>query len=326
MAHRPDRDPEINDRELVTTRVLAASPEVVFDVWTDPAHITSWWGPDGFATVTRAMDLRPGGLWRFTMRGPDGRNYENRIEFIEVSKPSRLVYRHRDEGEVEPVQFHVTVTFAALGKKTLLTMRMVFENAEDLARTEEAYGASEGLLQTLARLANYLIDRGTNTNIQTVAPRSDRELATSRMVSAAPERVFDAFRDPEKLATWWGPNGFTNTFHEFDFRPGGAWKLTMHGPDGKNYPNELVFVEIEEPRRIVIDHRSKPEYVAEFEFVPTPGGTKILFYHIFESAEVCQRIAKFAGDANEQNLTRLAEVLRATAADEINRPRVVMAR
>ena len=52
------------------------------------------------------MDLRLGGEWRFTMHGADDRDYENRIEFIEVTKPSRLAYRHRDTGEVEPVRFH----------------------------------------------------------------------------------------------------------------------------------------------------------------------------------------------------------------------------
>jgi len=148
-----------------------------------------------------------------------------------------------------------------------------------------------------------------------IAPRSDRELATSRIISATPERVFDAFRDPRKLAVWWGPNGFTNTFHEFEFRPGGAWNLTMHGPDGKNFANEMVFIEIDEPRRLVVDHRSKPEYRAEFLFVPVAAGTQVIFYHTFESAEMRARIAKFAGDANEQNLERLDELLHATAAD-----------
>src|SRR5690606_2176206 len=127
------------------------------------------------------------GQWRFTMHGPDGRDYENRIEFIKVARPSRLVYRHRDEGEVEPVRFHVTVTFAPLGKKTLLTMRMVFESPEDLARTEDAYGASEGL-QSLARFASYVTDLAPST--PRLAPRSERELATSRILSATPERVF----------------------------------------------------------------------------------------------------------------------------------------
>ena len=144
---------------------------------------------------------------------------------------------------------------------------------------------------------------------EAIAPRSDRELAHSKVVRASPERVFDAFQDPGKLAQWWGPKGFRNTFHIFEFRPGGAWKLTMHGPDGKDYENESSFVEIEHARRIVIDHRSSPRYVAEFTFTAVDGGTRVCFYHRFESAEQCARIAKFAGPANEELMERLAELL-----------------
>lgn len=145
-----------NDRELIMTRILAASPDVVFEAWTDPQHLSNWWGPEGFATTTHGMDLRPGGLWRFTMHGPDGRDYENEVEFLQVDPPSRLVYRHRDVDEAEPVRFRAEVTFVGLGTKTLLTMRMVFESPDDLARTEDAYGASEGLVETLARFTGFV--------------------------------------------------------------------------------------------------------------------------------------------------------------------------
>lgn len=102
------------------------------------------------------MDLRAGGEWRFTMHRPDGRDYENWIELLEVTPPKRVVYRHSDEGEAEPVRFHSTVTFAPLGAKTLLTTRMVFDSAAELERVEDAYGASSGLLETLARYSAYL--------------------------------------------------------------------------------------------------------------------------------------------------------------------------
>ncbi|MCR9143629.1 MAG: SRPBCC domain-containing protein [bacterium] len=147
----------MSDKELITHRVLAAPPEIVFDVWSDPAHVSMWWGPRGFTTTTHSMDLRPGGEWHFTMHGPDGRDYVNRIEYVEVVPPSRIVYRHRDEGETVPVRFQTTVTFAPLGPaKTLLIMCMVFDTPEHLAEIEEAYGASEGLLETMARLAEHV--------------------------------------------------------------------------------------------------------------------------------------------------------------------------
>lgn len=73
---------------------------------------------------------------------------------------------------------------------------------------------------------------------------ADREFVHFRLVEAPRERVFKAFSDPARLARWWGPHGFGSTFHEFDLRPGGAWRFVMHGPDGANYPNQSVFVGI----------------------------------------------------------------------------------
>src|SRR5205823_5513886 len=81
-----------------------------------------WWGPDGFRTTTSAYECKPGGVWRFVMHGPDGRDYENRITFEVVEPPKRLVYRHGGGDDVEPVQFRTTVTFEDLGGKTKLTM------------------------------------------------------------------------------------------------------------------------------------------------------------------------------------------------------------
>ena len=83
-----------------------------------PKHLSQWWGPDGFTTTTSAFDMRPGGVWRFVMHGPDGRDYENRITFDEIVKPERIVYRHGGGDDVEPVQFRTTVTFEDLGGKT----------------------------------------------------------------------------------------------------------------------------------------------------------------------------------------------------------------
>ena len=106
-------------------------------------------GPRGFTTTTHVMDVRPGGEWRFVMHGPDGTNYKNRIVYIEVVPPERLVYKHAGEEGDEPVRFHVTVTFAAEAGKTRLTTRMVFDTPEERTLVAEKYGAVEGLRQTL---------------------------------------------------------------------------------------------------------------------------------------------------------------------------------
>ncbi|HYM30613.1 MAG TPA: SRPBCC family protein [Candidatus Cybelea sp.] len=144
------------DREIVITRVFDAPRERVFAAWTDPEHIGNWWGPNGFTVTTHSMDMRPGGVWRFVMHGPDGRDYKNRIVYDEIVKPERVVYRHDGGEDVEPVQFQTFVTFEDVGGKTRLTMRAVFPTAAERDRVAKEYGAVEGSKQTLARLAAHL--------------------------------------------------------------------------------------------------------------------------------------------------------------------------
>ena len=147
-----DRDP----RSIIGTRVFDAPRELVFSAFTDPKHLAQWWGPDGFTTTTCAFDFRPGGVWRFVMHGPDGRDYQNRITFDEIVPPERIVYRHGGGDDVEPVQFNQTLTFEDLGGKTRLTWHGTFPSAEERARVIKEYGADKGLAQTMARLAEFV--------------------------------------------------------------------------------------------------------------------------------------------------------------------------
>lgn len=133
---------------------------------------------------------------------------------------------------------------------------------------------------------------------------------TTRILNASRERVFQEFSDGNQLAKWWGPNGFTNTFHEFDFRVGGTWMFVMHGPDGKDYKNEQRFAEITRSERIVFEHLSSPRFVLTVSLDEAGAGkTKITWRQRFETAEECARIKTYAVDGNEQNLDRLAASL-----------------
>ena len=158
MAVKSSIDLQQNPRSIIGTRVLDASRALVFSVWTDPNHLAQWWGPNGFTTTTHAFDFRPGGVWRFVMHGPDGRDYQNRIIFDEIVPPERIVYRHSGGEDVEPVQFTQTVTFKDLGNgQTLLTWHGTFPSAEERARVIRDYGADKGLVQTMARLDDYVV-------------------------------------------------------------------------------------------------------------------------------------------------------------------------
>jgi len=138
----------------------------------------------------------------------------------------------------------------------------------------------------------------------------DRAIVNVRVIDAPVEIVFNAWADPMQLTQWWGPKGFTNTLHEFDFTPGGTWKFTMHSPDGNDFANTCMFETIEKPVRIVFKHLL-PVHVfwltATFERVGNK--TKLTFHQLFETVEECERIKKFVEVANEQNLDRLESVV-----------------
>ncbi|MBS1911349.1 MAG: SRPBCC family protein [Bacteroidetes bacterium] len=149
-------DQGTSDREIVISRFINAPRVSVFRAWTDPDHIGQWWGPRGFTTTTHAMDVRPGGIWRFTMHGPDGVDWGNRIDYIEVVEPERLVYMHGSDGSDDQPPFHVTVTFVEEETGTRLTMRSLFVNPAERERVV-AFGAVQGGNQTLDRLEEYLV-------------------------------------------------------------------------------------------------------------------------------------------------------------------------
>ena len=133
----------------------------------------------------------------------------------------------------------------------------------------------------------------------------DRELVTTRLLDAPPERVFRAFSDAAHLAAWWGPAGFSNTIHAFELRPSATWRYTMHGPNGADYQNESVFTDVA-PDRLVIDHVSPPRFTLTITLAPERGKTRLTWRQRFPTAADCERIRALAAPANEQNLDRLA--------------------
>jgi uncharacterized protein YndB with AHSA1/START domain len=134
-------------------------------------------------------------------------------------------------------------------------------------------------------------------------------ISTSRVLEALPEEVFDAFLRPERLTRWWGPAGFTNHFHHFDFREGGDWSFTMCGPDGTRYPNRSRFLEIVPGCRLQIEHVSGPHFVLEITLAPEQRRTRLGWRMLFETEAEYRGVLAFAPAANEQNLDRLAAEL-----------------
>lgn len=147
--------------------------------------------------------------------------------------------------------------------------------------------------------------------MEPIDARSDSRRKT---IAATPAQVFAAMGDPDRVAKWWGPEGFTNTIHEFEFTEGGKWLLTMHGPDGKSYPNESRFTRVVTDRIFEIEHLNGHHFFLTLELAPADGGTEVMWRQTFDTAEHFNKIAEFVAAANEQNIERLAaEVLRGAA-------------
>jgi uncharacterized protein YndB with AHSA1/START domain len=134
-------------------------------------------------------------------------------------------------------------------------------------------------------------------------------VSTERVLSVNPRDVFAAFEQPDRLAQWWGPNGFRNTFEQFEFTPDGRWIYVMHGPNGANYPNESVFRKIKPDTEIVIEHVSQPRFTLTVTLTARGDKTHLAWVQEFESPEVAARMRPLCEPANEQNLDRLESLL-----------------
>jgi uncharacterized protein YndB with AHSA1/START domain len=142
------------------------------------------------------------------------------------------------------------------------------------------------------------------------ANESKNELHITKMLKAPAELVWKVWTDPEHMACWWGPNGFTNTIHTMDVKAGGEWRLTMHGPDGKNYPNKSVFIEITPLKKIVFQHFN-PGYRASIVFESTGIETLMEWTMQFETPELYETVVKVfkADEGLKQNVEKLAAYL-----------------
>lgn len=244
------------EREMFETRVVDAPRELVWELWTTRKHVSNWWGPRGFTTTTSEMDVRPGGMWLHVMHGPDGRNYPNKIVYLEVLKPARIVYNH----ESYP-PFHTTVTFEDLGTKTKITMRMVFETAELRNRTDREYGALEGLKQTLARLGEQAVKI---------------PVMVECMFDAPAERVWKAITEIEQMKHW-----FMGELQSFKAEVGFETKFTVHY-NGKDYPHLWKVIEVVPGRKVAVEWKFggySGVSVATMEVLPEGAKTRLRLAH-----------------------------------------------
>jgi uncharacterized protein YndB with AHSA1/START domain len=304
--------PASRERALVLTRTIDAPRGLVWAAWTDPNHVAQWWGPKGFTNPVCELDVRPGGTIRIDMRAPDGTVYPMTGIYQAIDMPERLVFTSAALDEAGKPLFEVlnTVTFVAQGGKTKLTVQ-----AKVVKSTAKAApyldGMEEGWKQTIERLAAHVANEG--------AP--DRQIVTTRVLNAPRDLVFKMWTDPEHIVQWWGPKGFTTTTYSMDVRPGGVWRFVMHGPDGTDYQNQITYLEIVKPERLVYKHGGGEDvepvnFETTVTFEEQGGKTRLTMRALFPSAEAREHVVKKYGaiEGASQTMDRLEQHLAKNAS------------
>ncbi len=141
------------------------------------------------------------------------------------------------------------------------------------------------------------------------ANASDREIVATRLFDAPRQIVFQMWTDPKHIVNWWGPRGFTTTIHEMDVRPGGVWQFVMHGPDGTDYNNKIIYRDVESPELITYSHVSGPVFDVTVTFTEVDDKTSVTMRMLFESAAQRNKVAEEFGavEGLHQTLDRLVE-------------------
>jgi uncharacterized protein YndB with AHSA1/START domain len=151
---------------------------------------------------------------------------------------------------------------------------------------------------------------------------AEREIVIERLLDAPRELVFAAWTDPQHIAQWWGPNGFTSTIHEMDVRPGGRFRLTMHGPDGTDWPNVILYEEVVKPERLVYAHGDdeKPDqFHVTITFAEEGKKTRLTMRTVFPTKEARDYVVREVGaiEGGNQTVSRLAAYLPALDEDAL---------
>ncbi|HWL62560.1 MAG TPA: SRPBCC family protein [Steroidobacteraceae bacterium] len=232
MAAR-NRSSEIN-----LTRVYDAPLSAVWEAWTVPEEIAQWWGPRGFTLTTHSRDLRTGGHWHYTMHGPDGTDYENTTQYLEVVPRQRLVYDHGGHRDRPPL-FRMTVLFTERDGRTRLDLSMGLATPE-VAEQTRAFIRKAGGEAAWDRLAEHL------------GKRSGKEqFFIARSFDAGIDRLYDMWTDPAQLSQWLPPTGATMQFIHAEPRTGGTSFYAMQLPGGETVHGKLKFQQLERPRLVV---------------------------------------------------------------------------
>lgn len=287
---------------LQVSRFFKAGREEVFQAWINPEIMKKWFCPQDLTVASVKADARVGGKYSISMKD-DSRDkiFTTFGTYKEIIPGQKLVFTWEWE---EPDQAESVVTVEFKEKNGGTEVVLTHERFVDM---EGENGHKEGWTSALVNLE----ENGLNGS------EAKREIVLTRTFNFPREIVFEAMTDPKQVVQWWGPNGFTTTVHEMDVRPGGTWKHTMHGPDGTDYPNKSIFLEVVKPERIVYKNsggakdRGGACFMGTWTFEDLGGKTKLTMRLTFPSSGERDRTEQEYGaiEGGKQTLARLETFL-----------------
>ncbi len=297
MAAKKENKTEIESHSVIIERTLEAPVEVVWKALTDIEEIKRWYfGIAEFKPVA-------GFSFQFT-GGKDDRIFLHLCTITEVIPRKKLAYTWRYDG----YEGTSLVTFELFPEGNTTRVRLTHEGVETFPANDPDF-AKDNFVEGWT----YIIGKGLKEFVEPKAEEGDisaREIVTTRLINAPRELVWKVWTEPDHIAKWWGPNGFTNTIDEMTVKPGGAWRFMMHGPDGKNYPNEIIFSEVVKPERLVYTHTA-PKFYSTVTFEEQGGKTQLTMRMVFNTAKERDQVVKEFGalEGAIQTFTRLEEYL-----------------
>lgn len=290
---------------FVIEKVYTDTPDVVFAAWADPELKAKWF------TEAEVFDFRVGGQEKNQGGPPGGPVYTFNAHYQEIIPDQRIVYSYTMDLDKMRISVSVTtVEFKQIdeGTRLIFTEQGAFLDGHDKVADREC-GTNimlDKLGEQLKNNKELTVSSGVAKIMNSSEPLSDREVVNTRIFNVSREILFKAFSNPNHLVNWWGPDGFTNTFHEFDMQPNGIWRYIMHGPNGVDDENKSIFAEVVEPEKIVIHHlEPMHEFLLVISLEEQEDKTELTWRMLFESVNECEKVKSFVYKANEQNLDRL---------------------
>ncbi|HEY3876728.1 MAG TPA: SRPBCC domain-containing protein [Candidatus Kapabacteria bacterium] len=281
---------------VIVERTFLAPIATVWDAITNNDAMKHWY--------FKLPEFRPEVGFEFEFEGgPPEKTYIHKCKVTEVFPQKKLAYSWRFDG----YKGNSTVTWELFPDGEKIKLRLTHFGLDTFAENNDpALGA-----HNFQAGWTDIIGRSLKEFVETRSSSKDRTMAATRILNAPRELVWKILTDPDHIKHWWGPNGFSLTTHEHELREGGEWNFTMHGPDGTDYRNEMVFKEIVPMERIVLTHGSDPKFQMFISLCDLGDKTELHWCNIFESAEEYKRAVEVfhAIEGLHQNVDRLRAYL-----------------